>query len=70
MRKIVGKAPTAGEQTKQKPCRTSSDIGSELENHTVGRDPMYDRKGLMKILLRSHENLDATVNISSVQLNQ
>jgi hypothetical protein len=23
--------------TQQKPCRTSSDIGTELENHTVGR---------------------------------
>jgi hypothetical protein len=26
--------------TQQKPCRTSSDIGAELENHTVGRGPM------------------------------
>jgi hypothetical protein len=40
MRKSVGQAPTAGEQTQQKPCRTSSDIGAELENHTVGRSPM------------------------------
>jgi hypothetical protein len=31
MRKSVGQAPTAGEQTQQKPCRTSSDIGAELE---------------------------------------
>jgi hypothetical protein len=23
----------------QKPCRTSSDIGAEQENHTVGRGP-------------------------------
>jgi hypothetical protein len=46
MRKNVGQAPTAGEQTQQKPCRTSFDIGAELENHTVGRGPMYDRKGL------------------------
>jgi hypothetical protein len=36
MRKSVGQAPTAGEQTQQKLCRTSSDIGAELENHTVG----------------------------------
>jgi hypothetical protein len=40
MRKSVGQAPTAGEQTQQKPCRTSSDIGAELENHTVGRGQM------------------------------
>jgi hypothetical protein len=39
MRKSVGQAPTAGEQTQQKPCRTSSDIGAELENHTVGQGP-------------------------------
>jgi hypothetical protein len=32
MRKSVGQAPTAGEQTQQKPCRTSSDIGAEQEN--------------------------------------
>jgi hypothetical protein len=36
-RKSVGQAPTAGEQTQQKPCQTSSDIGAEQENHTVGR---------------------------------
>jgi len=48
MRKIVGQAPTAGEQTQQKPCRTSSDIGAELENHTVGGGPMQDRKGLKR----------------------
>jgi 3-phenylpropionate/cinnamic acid dioxygenase small subunit len=29
MRKSVGQAPTAGEQTQQKPCRTRFDIGSE-----------------------------------------
>jgi hypothetical protein len=40
MRKSVGQAPTASEQPQQKPCRTSSDIGAELENHTVGRGPM------------------------------
>jgi hypothetical protein len=40
MRKIVGQAPTGGEQTQQKPRRKSSDIGAELENHTVGRGPM------------------------------
>jgi hypothetical protein len=49
MRKSVGQAPTAGEQTPQKPCRTSSDIGAELENHTVGRGQMWDRKGLNSI---------------------
>jgi hypothetical protein len=37
MRKSVGQAPTAGERTQQKPCRTSSDMGAEQENHTVGR---------------------------------
>jgi hypothetical protein len=37
MRKSVEQAPTAGEQTQQKPCRTSSDIGAEHENHIVGR---------------------------------
>jgi hypothetical protein len=37
MRKPVGQAPTAGEQTKKKPCRTSYDIGAKEENHTVGR---------------------------------
>jgi hypothetical protein len=47
MRKSIGQAPTAGEQTQQKPCRTSSDIGVEQENHTVGRGSTYDRKGLM-----------------------
>jgi hypothetical protein len=40
MRKSVRQALTAGEQTQQKPCRTSSDIGAELENHTIGRSPM------------------------------
>jgi hypothetical protein len=40
MRKSVGQAPTAGEQTQQNPCRTSSDIVAELENHTVGQGPM------------------------------
>jgi hypothetical protein len=40
MRNIVGQDLTAGEQTQQKPCRTSSDIGTELENYTVGRGPM------------------------------
>jgi hypothetical protein len=37
MRKSVGQALTAGEQTQQKPCRMSFDIGAEQENHTVGR---------------------------------
>jgi hypothetical protein len=40
MRKSIGQAPTAGEQTQQKQCRTSSDIGAELENRTVKRGPM------------------------------
>jgi len=39
MRKSIGQAPTAGEQTQQKPSPTSSDIGAEQENHTVGRGP-------------------------------
>jgi hypothetical protein len=38
--KSVGQAPTAEEQTQQKQCRTSSDIGAELENYIVGRRPM------------------------------
>jgi hypothetical protein len=46
MRKSVGQVPTAGEQTQQKPRRTSSDIGEEQENHTVGRGSTKDRKGL------------------------
>jgi hypothetical protein len=37
MRKSVGQAATAAEQTQQKPCRTSSDIGAELENHSRTR---------------------------------
>jgi hypothetical protein len=40
MRKSVEQVPTAGEKEQQKPCRTSSDIGAELENHTAGRGPM------------------------------
>jgi hypothetical protein len=55
MRKSVGQAPTAGEQTKQKPCQTSSDIGAELENHNVGLGPMYDRKGLNIHFLMYHK---------------
>ena len=39
MRKSVGQAPTAGEQTQQKLCRASSDIRAEQENHTVGQGP-------------------------------
>jgi hypothetical protein len=39
MRKSVGQAPIAGEQMQQKMCRTSSNIGAELENHTVERGP-------------------------------
>jgi hypothetical protein len=41
MRKSVGQVPKAGEQTQQKPCRTSSDIGTEEETYTVGRGPMF-----------------------------
>jgi hypothetical protein len=37
MRKSVGQAPTAGEQKQQNPCRASSDIGAELENHSEKR---------------------------------
>jgi hypothetical protein len=40
MRKSVGQASTAGEQTQQIQCRTYSDIGAELEKHNVGRGPM------------------------------
>jgi hypothetical protein len=36
-RESVGQVPTAGKQMQQKPCRMSSDIGGEQENHTVGR---------------------------------
>jgi hypothetical protein len=39
MRKSVGQVLTAGEQTQQKPCWTSSDIGAEQENHTVEPRP-------------------------------
>jgi hypothetical protein len=39
MKTSVGQVPTAGEQTQQKSCRTSSDIAAELENRTVGRGP-------------------------------
>jgi len=39
MRKSVGQVPTAGKQMQQKPCRTSSNIGAEQENHTAGRGP-------------------------------
>jgi hypothetical protein len=46
MRISVGQAPTASEQTQQKPCQTSSDIGAEQENHTIGRGSTQDRKGL------------------------
>jgi hypothetical protein len=35
MRKSFGQAPTVGEQTQQKPCQMSYDIGAEQENHTV-----------------------------------
>jgi hypothetical protein len=33
-------------QTQQKPRRTSSDIGAEPKNYTVGRGSTQDRKGL------------------------
>jgi hypothetical protein len=39
MRKSIGQPLTVGEQTQQKLCRTSSDIGVEQENHTVGQGP-------------------------------
>jgi hypothetical protein len=45
MRKIVGQAPTAGEQTEEKPFRTFSDIEAELENHTVGQFQFRVGKG-------------------------
>jgi hypothetical protein len=69
MRKSVGQAPTAGEQRK-KSRRTSSDIGAERENRTVGRGPMQDRKGLraslyfrregQKKLKRIHNRMKST----------
>jgi hypothetical protein len=37
MMKSVGQTPTTVEETQQKPYRTSSDIGAELENYNVGR---------------------------------
>jgi hypothetical protein len=43
----TGSDSGAGEQTQQKKCRTSSDIGAEQENHNVGQGPTLDRKGLM-----------------------
>jgi hypothetical protein len=49
MSKCARQAPIAGEQTQQKPCHTSSDIGAEQENHTVGRGPMHDQKGLKQV---------------------
>jgi hypothetical protein len=55
MRKSVGKSPTADEQTQQKPCRTSSDIGAELENHIVGRGLMKNRKGLSNIFTQFYQ---------------
>jgi hypothetical protein len=42
----TGSDSGAGEQTQQKKCRTSSDIGAEQEDHNVGRGPTLDRKGL------------------------
>jgi hypothetical protein len=36
----------AGEQTQQKKCRMSSNIGVEQENHNVGQGPTMDWKGL------------------------
>jgi hypothetical protein len=46
MRKSVGRAPTAGEKKRKKPCRMSSNIGAEQENHAVGRGLTESRKGL------------------------
>jgi hypothetical protein len=44
-----------GGQTQQKPCRMSSDIGAEQENHTVGRGSTYDRKGLTGVTEVEHK---------------
>jgi hypothetical protein len=41
-------------KTQQRPRRPSYDIGAELGNHTVGRGPMEDRKGL---ILRARERV-------------
>jgi hypothetical protein len=35
----------------------SSDIGAELENHTVGRGPMYDRKGLNSLRIVGRDRI-------------
>jgi hypothetical protein len=42
----TGSDSRAGEQTQQKKCQTSSDIGAEQENHNVGQGPTLDQKGL------------------------
>jgi hypothetical protein len=42
----TGSDSGAGEQTQQKKCWTSSDIGAEQENHNVRGGPTLDRKGL------------------------
>jgi hypothetical protein len=41
----TGSDSGAGERNK-KTCRTSSDIGTEQENHNVGQGLTLDRKGL------------------------
>jgi hypothetical protein len=45
----TGSNSGAGEQTQQKTCGASSDIGAEQENHNVGRGPTLDRKWLITI---------------------
>jgi hypothetical protein len=50
----TGSDSGAGEQTRPKKCRTSSDIGAEQENH-VGRGPTLDRKGLICLSFYPHE---------------
>jgi hypothetical protein len=68
MRKIVGHAPTAGEQTQQKPCRTSSDIGAKRKNRTVGRGSTYDRKELIRKVV--NRNLAPARSSQGVLINQ
>jgi hypothetical protein len=58
MRKFFGQAPTAGEQTQQKPCRMFSDIEAELENRIVGRCPFVESEGVKKKLSRNEVKSD------------
>jgi hypothetical protein len=52
MRKSVKQAPTAGEQTQQKPCRMSSDIGTTRKSYCRTRSDVGSErvKGLKDIL--------------------